>query len=95
MGILEYRTMRSGVRGDDPETDFGMIGHGVTGSDIACRTSDCYVNSGVGHWMTDGVPGHLVLNWKGGTDTLGRKGTDTLGGLIGQLGRKAGKRQAP
>ena len=47
MGNLEYRTMRLGDRGDDPETDFGMIGHGVTWSDMGCR------------W---GVPGHLVLN---------------------------------
>lgn len=28
--------------------------------------------------MSDGVPGHLVLNRKGGTDTR-KEGTDTLG----------------
>ena len=32
--------MRLGVRGDDPETDFGMIGHGVTGWDTGCPRGD-------------------------------------------------------
>jgi len=32
----EYRTMRFRGWGDDPETDFGMIGHGVTGLDTGC-----------------------------------------------------------
>ena len=40
MGNLEYRTMRLRLRGDDPETDFGMIGHGVTGCDIECPRGD-------------------------------------------------------
>jgi hypothetical protein len=31
-------------RGDDPETDFGMIGHGVTGWDMGCLTLEFYVN---------------------------------------------------
>ena len=35
-----------------------------------------YTNSGVEHPMSDGVPGHLVLNRKGGTDTR-KEGTDT------------------
>ena len=50
MGILEYRTMRLGGRG----AHMGGRERGVTGCDIECPTSDCYVNSGVGHWMTDG-----------------------------------------
>ena len=33
-------------RGDDPETDFGMIGNGVTGWDMGCRTLEFYVNRG-------------------------------------------------
>ena len=32
-------------RGDDPETDFGMIEGDVTGWDIGCRTMGFYVNS--------------------------------------------------
>ena len=32
-------------RGDDPETDFGMIGNGVTGWDMGCRTLEFYVNN--------------------------------------------------
>lgn len=43
-----------GCCGDDPETDFGMIGHGVTGWDMLCRTLEFYANSLVGHWMSYG-----------------------------------------
>ena len=71
MGNPEYRTMRSGGRGAHMggreratgTGDGGGVGHGMSNA-----------NSGVGHWMTDGVPGCLVLNRKGptlGTDTLG------------------------
>ena len=34
-----------GDRGDDPETDFGMIEGDVTGWDMGCRTMEFYVNS--------------------------------------------------
>ena len=34
-----------GCCGDDPETDFGMIEHGVTGWDMGCRTLEFYVNN--------------------------------------------------
>jgi len=53
----------------------GMIGHGVTGWDMACRTLDCYVNSGVGHWMTWGSTwGSSVKSWQVTSDQT-RKGT--------------------
>ena len=47
-------------------------GPGVTGSDTGCRTSDCYVNSGVGHRMsnTNSGVGHWV-SWGGQTETRG------------------------
>ena len=51
-GIPHYE---NGDRGGDPETDFGMIGWGVTGWDMRCPTLRFYVNSGVGHWMSGGV----------------------------------------
>lgn len=70
MGILEYRTMYSGSAGDDPETDFGMIGHGVTGSDTGCPMP--IAGSDIG--CLGGVPGHLVLNRKGRTIGEGGKG---------------------
>jgi hypothetical protein len=49
-GILEYRTMRSWDRGSRAR----RARAGVTGWDIGCRTLRCYVNSGVGHWVSDG-----------------------------------------
>ena len=54
-----------GDRGDDPETDFGMIGPGVTGWDMGCRTLEFYVNRGIGHWMSWGVNLEACDNWKG------------------------------
>jgi hypothetical protein len=42
----------------------------VTGWDIGCRTLECYVNSGVGHWMSWG--GWILGKW----DKEGRKGTE-------------------
>ena len=33
-------------RGDDTETDFGMIEGGVTGWDMGCLTLEFYVNRG-------------------------------------------------
>ena len=63
-----------GDRGDDPETDFGMIGYGVTGWDMGCRTLEFYVNRGA----DIGCPGGQILatcdNWKGGGKR--RKGMD-------------------
>jgi len=70
-------------RGDDPETDFGMIGHGVTGWDMGCRT-EFYVNSGVGHWdVRWWVTGACDI----GAGQLGRQGQTGLGAL--GLGRRA------
>lgn len=40
----------------------------VTGWDIGCRTLEFYVNSGVGHWVSDGGDGRLVLNQSGWID---------------------------
>ena len=37
---------------------------GVTGCDMGCRTLEFYVNSGVGHWMSDGSNPGEVLNRK-------------------------------
>ena len=34
-----------GGRGDDPETDFGMIEGDVTGWDMGCRTLEFYANN--------------------------------------------------
>ena len=56
----------------------GMIGHGVTGSDMVCRTLDCYVNRGVGHGMSGGSTwGSSVKSWQAarGTSDQTRKGT--------------------
>ena len=58
MGNLEYRTMRSGAAGAHMGGTWASRGPGVTGWDMGCRTSDCYVNSGVGHWVSWG--GYLV-----------------------------------
>jgi len=46
---------------------------GVTGSDMGCRTLRCYVNSGVGHGMSGGVPGE-VLNREVTSDQVTRLG---------------------
>lgn len=46
--------------GDRGGAHEGDPGHGVTGWDMGCRTSGCYVNSGVGHWVSDGwQPGEV------------------------------------
>ena len=37
-------------RGDDPETDVGMIGYGVTGCDTKCPTLEFYVNNLAKEW---------------------------------------------
>ena len=50
--------MRSGAAGAHMSGTWASRGPGVTGSDTGCRTSDCYVNSGVGHGMSGG--GYLV-----------------------------------
>ena len=55
-------------RGDDPETDFGMIGHGVTGWDMGCLTLVFYVNSLAKgddrrkEWPTGKNKGRMVSN---------------------------------
>ena len=88
MGILEYRTIRSrgaGAHMRSAGTGDGGGGHGMSNT-----------NSGVRHWMTDGVPGHLVLNRNGVTDTLGTNRWpthETSGKRAIALGRKeSGKR---
>ena len=53
--------MRLGGRGAHMGFAWGAHELGVTGCDMGCRTLRCYVNSGVGHWMSDGAdPGRLV-----------------------------------
>ena len=54
MGILEYRTMRLGVRGAHMGFAWGAHEPGVTGCDMGCRTLEFYVNSGGGHWVSWG-----------------------------------------
>lgn len=63
----------NGDRGGAHERHIRGSWTGVTGSDMGCRTLRCYVNSGVGHWVSDGVPGHQVLNPGGGTSDKGNK----------------------
>ena len=50
-----------GDRGGGRGARAGGSWRGVTGWDIGCPTSGCYVNSGVGHWVSGGgSPGGLV-----------------------------------
>ena len=70
-----------GDRGGDPETDFGMIDGGW---DMGCRTSEFYVNRGVGHWMSwGGVNLATCDNWKGG------QGREEWPTRKGQTGKRA------
>jgi hypothetical protein len=74
-GILEYRTMRTGTAGAGVGRGRAGSWAGVTGSDMACRTLEFYVNSGVGHWMTWGSTwGSSVKSWQVTSDQT-RKGT--------------------
>ena len=54
--------MRLRGRGGAHGRHMGFAWAGCNG--VGHRMSN--TNSGAGHWMTDGVPGHLVLNRKGG-----------------------------
>ena len=60
MGDPEYRTMYPRIAGAGAGRGRADPGPGVTGWDIACRTLEFYVNSGVGHWMSGGgIPGEV------------------------------------
>ena len=70
MGDPEYRTIWLGTA----DRGRGRARADVTGSDMVCRTSECYVNSGVGHRMSwGGQPGEGGQGRKGKTGPLGNK----------------------
>ena len=75
MGILEYRTMR--LRGPRGAHELRVGGTWAGCNGVGHRMS--YTNSGVGHGMTDGVPGRLVLNRKMTRDQTRKEGTHAQG----------------
>ena len=89
MGVSEYRTMRSRVRG----AHMDGRARGVTGWDMGCLTSEFYVNRGLDIRCPGGVPGGLVWNREGGQVTSDKEGRNphTRGAIDWPTGRTSGQ----